>query len=548
MSQLANVNTTDLGQAMQLACRCMSRIFDADDPVSAAFMGTVVWPDARMSFSPWHSESHGPGRHLNGLLAAEAAGVQIDDQVIRRHREVALYSYGGALPLPLNRDAVTGPLVNFCPHNLREGFHALSALATWRDDGEAADVAERSAACLLDLWSAGQGWDVDRLQTHGLNYQACQGFVHGEARMLGPLVKLHRATGSATVLELALIVADKLLAETFPAAGTYDPDAMGTTHIHSITCCLSSLAELGSHLQDAEILRRVQTFYDNGLWQLRDLIGWTPESIDQPDSDHGEANNTGDILETALILGRHGYTAAFGDAERILRCHLLPSQLRDVSFIEDPPNPDGVDGLHMVADRHLGAWGFAAPYGHRSLGKGRKAISFNMDIVGGATASVAAAWRDAVIATENMTHVNLLFDHQSAGISVKSAYENDGCLIIRVQDPKPLRVRVPSWAMAGLAVEGPGLGTGEGPSWRVLGDHVLIPRPQVDADIRILLPLAEQEVVLSPSLHRQPIRLWLAGDAPIAMDCWDADWTFFAALAPSPERVSSCLPGSPDSR
>ena len=65
----------------------------------------------------------------------------------------------------------------------------------------------------------------------------------------------------------------------------------------------------------------------------------------------------------------------------------------------------------------------------------------------------------------------------------------------------------------------------------MLGDHVLIPRPQVDADIRILLPMAEEEVVLSQPLHRQPIRLQLAGDAPIAMDCWDADWTFFPALA-----------------
>ncbi|MBT4608901.1 MAG: hypothetical protein HOC05_02595 [Gemmatimonadetes bacterium] len=350
--------------------------------------------------------------------------------------------------------------------------------------------------------------------------------------MLGPLVKLHRVTASPAVLELALVVADKMMTDVFVEDGSYDPQRMGTTHIHSITCCLSSLAELGSHLQDVSILQRVRAFYDNGLWQLRDLIGWTPESIDQPDSDHGEANNTGDILETALILGRHGAAHAFADAERILRCHLLPSQLRDASFIENPPNPDGIDGLHNVADRHLGAWGFPAPYGHRSLGKGRKNTSFNMDIVGGACASVAAAWRDAVTTDASGIQVNLLFDHESAAATVSSPYASGGRLIVCVRRPQLLRIRIPPWATSSLRVEGPGLGLASDattPTWRVLGDHLVIPHPVVGANIDVHLPLTVQEVTLSPTLHRNPIRLRLGGDAPAAMDCWDADWTYFPA-------------------
>jgi len=75
------------------------------------------------------------------MLAVEAAGIEVDEQVIRHHRATAFFSYGGALPLPLNRQQVDGPLVNFCPHNLREGFHALSALGTWRHDEEAVQLA-----------------------------------------------------------------------------------------------------------------------------------------------------------------------------------------------------------------------------------------------------------------------------------------------------------------------------------------------------------------------------------------------------------------------
>jgi hypothetical protein len=55
----------------------------------------------------------------------------------------------------------------------------------------------------------------------------------------------------------------------------------------------------------------------------------------------------------------------------------------------------------------------------------------------------------------------------------------------------------------------------------------LIPRPVVGANIDVHLPLTQQEVTLSPTLHRNPIRLRLCGDAPVAMDCWDADWTYF---------------------
>ena len=85
-------------------------------------------------------------------------------------------------------------------------------------------------------------------------------------------------------------------------------------------------------------------------------MGWVIESgLDGAPPDLGEVNNTGDIVETALILGRWGYTDYYHDAERILRCHLLPSQLRDNAFIQNPPNPDNEDGMRNVAERHLGA-------------------------------------------------------------------------------------------------------------------------------------------------------------------------------------------------
>ena len=97
------------------------------------------------------------------------------------------------------------------------------------------------------------------------------------------------------------------------------------------------------------------------------------------------------------------------DAEHILRGHLLPSQLCDVSWIVDTPDPDNINGLRDVANRHLGAFGFPAPYGHAPLDY--EEIRFNMDVVGGATGSLCEAWRTTVPRGTAVARVNMLFDY-----------------------------------------------------------------------------------------------------------------------------------------
>ena len=74
----------------------------------------------------------------------------------------------------------------------------------------------------------------------------------------------------------------------------------------------------------------------------------------------GEVNNSGDVVETALTLCRAtGFPELYEDVERIVRGHMLPSQLRDTSWI--PASDGATDGTTDVAERHVGAWGFPAP-------------------------------------------------------------------------------------------------------------------------------------------------------------------------------------------
>ena len=152
MPTLSHVNTSDIRSAIELGCKTMSSVFNADDS-DIPFFASEVLPNPQLSFSSVHSESHVPGRHLNALLTAEdVAGITIDEEVIEKHSNAAFFSYSGSAPLPLNRDDLTGPLINFNEHNIREGFHALFALVKYRGSHRAAEIAQTSITFLLELW------------------------------------------------------------------------------------------------------------------------------------------------------------------------------------------------------------------------------------------------------------------------------------------------------------------------------------------------------------------------------------------------------------
>jgi hypothetical protein len=345
-------------------------------------------------------------------------------------------------------------------------------------------------------------------------------FVTGLARAIGPLVKYYEATGYGPALDLAIVLKEKTINEVFTEEGGYAPEIFAT-HTHSTTCTMSSLAQLADLTSDSTLMNRVKTFYDNGLWDIRDALGWVIESSREDASpDNGEVNNTGDIVETALILGSWGYTDYYEDTERILRGHLLPSQLRDISFIQEPPNPEGEDGKRDVANRHLGAFGFPAPYGHQAIETSH--VSFNMDIVGGAVGSLCEAYREITRFDAAGHWVNLLFDHETDAIKVQSPYTGPG-LRVRTKHPAPLFVRIPSWVdPASITVEG----TSESP--RHTNGYLFIGEPPVNRGLSFNFPIPEQEIQLK---HRtREIRTRLRGDAVVAMQNFGADLTFFDPL------------------
>lgn len=514
-ARVKNVNTTSIRDAMELGCRTMQSVFDADDHANPFFLSSV-WPKAQLSFSENHSEAHVPGRHLNALLNAEdALGVPVEDASIEKLTRAAFLSYSGPVPLPLNREKIGGKPVRFIAHNIREGFHALYALVKYRKSEPAREMAEKSVAAINNYWNADRGWEKSALEKMGLTVIGEPGpFVTGIARSLGPLVKYYRATQYTPALELATTLKDKLIRECFTEDGGYSIEKLGM-HVHSATCVMSSLAQYAELKNDAALIRRVQKFFDNGLRQVSNDLGWSIEAA-HPDWVRGEANNTGDILETALILGSMVDSNYYQRAERILRGHLLPCQLRDTSWIRNPPNPNGEDGKRNVADRHLGAFGFPAPYGHKPVGL--KEISFNMDIVGGAVGSLCEAYRSATQFGDFGHRVNLLMDHETDAIAVRSPYTHDA-LTIELRKPGVLSVRLPQWLKQDeVSVDGTAVPVRKGP-------YLVFTNIAVGKPVHLRMPLKTSTIMLE---HRtQRIRVNLKGDSVVAMENFGQPLTYF---------------------
>ena len=92
------------------------------------------------------------------------------------------------------------------------------------------------------------------------------------------------------------------------------------THMHSITGTITGLIDYGILAGDETIIEGARRAYDVGMRPFRSSYGWVKEFRWAPwlaeplqaagyagfDINRGEANNTGDLIEAALLLGKAG--------------------------------------------------------------------------------------------------------------------------------------------------------------------------------------------------------------------------------------------------
>lgn len=464
MNKYVNVNKRDLRLALKSALPPMMTFFDPVHGNIPYFGNAMTGEDWGNSHSTTFSMAHIPGRWLNGLLNAEDVlgkeTAALNETAVDTLAHWARYSISASklyFPPCINEDT-TEPILKTDLHNLREVMQALAALVKFREDAEA-------KVCGLKLidavdkyfdYATGQFREEQWAQETGGSLYKWGAMKEEETtfpitfgRYIGPLVKFYKATGEVKALKQAIALKDVCFRDVLNAQGDYDVRVFGG-HTHSTTSMISSLSLLGDVLGDRTILERCKAFLENGLKQIAVDFGWCIENYARQD-DVGEINNTADILETCLILGKWGYSGYYARAERILRAHLLPAQLLDTHFIPDPDNEQEPTRYRM-ASRSKGAFGFPCPYGHEDH-EGAW-ISFNWDIVGGGSEGLSEAIREQCTFNGTLYSVNLLFDMENSVFSFRNPYDGEGVAEIEAHKTvKALRVRIPGHC-TGVHVEG----------------------------------------------------------------------------------------------
>jgi len=533
-TKLRDVNTTSIVDAVRLGCDTMSCLFDADHD-NRPYSVIRLRPVAQFNIGNF-SDAQIPGRHLHALLSAERnMHVALDENAVEKHTRIAFNSFSGALPLPVNRTGVDGKLDLFRPVDLAHALNALFSLVAFRQSTRAQEIAERCIATCLELWDPEKGWNREVIESHAIRYNDPfpeAPFIAGIAMALGPLSRYEHLTNSPNAGRLVGRLRDRLLDGFFLASGEYDPARLGS-HVHNIVYTLASLAQHATLAADDTAKERVRQFYDAGLKQMSNQIGWalefagpSPSPGFPPQSmfpDKGELGNTAKILETALELGRWGGAQYYDDAERIIRGHVLPSQFRDMSFMEEPPNPEGSDDRHNVRERIRGAWGYCAPYGLMPYARGPQGpfMLTTADVVGAVVSALAEASAHASTFVLNTYMINLWFDSDTPELAINSPYTHP---TLRITAKKPGRVylRKPRWLRES---ELPGVGDLKG------GDHPGYARLEEGVGGAITLPITLPPHDLELTCRDRHIRAQARGDEISAMQNLGSDWLFFDTIS-----------------
>ena len=335
-------------------------------------------------------------------------------------------------------------------HNMREGLYGLWALMHTDEVDWARAEAERMLETLDRLTDDSGRWSPELAADLGMG-DRCWGLsVPNAARMVDPLLAVHRLTGGPIALRLAEAYARAGLAEVFTAEGRFAPMDRSSGHVHSITSSLSGMTEFALLTGDAEMPAACRRIMDVGVPEYFSSWGWGDEVFPEHPADEvsrGEINQTGDVIRTALLLGEAGEARYYELAERLLRSMLLPTQHREEElrrFLRDNEHPTR-DAERDVIARSVGGYSMQLP--NDRMAEGDWPIQ-TQDITSGAVHALAECRRHRTTFREGTVSVNLLLDYEGEAVSLRSALPLVGRIAFTAHQDLRLRVRVPDWVDA----------------------------------------------------------------------------------------------------
>ncbi len=443
------VNDTDLLLAIREGMHPMTEWYDRKHHDLPYFWNYVTGPKYGNSHHPSYSCVHTVGRWLDALVnAEEITAKKVPEEIYEKLSYWVSAVFENETGMMGNLDPESFRWEKTCDlHNLREAMYGFAALLKRNpDDAKAKQGAEH----LIDMVDRYTDFETGEWKC-GLYEEECGGKVECGAsskqeiyrfsstlgRYIGGLVRLYQVFPLGKALEQAVRLTQTAFRVVLGEDGGFSADRFAK-HFHSTSSMISGIAMLGALIRDHAILERVRRFMENGYYEMALDFRWCLENDAREDDMVGEINNTGDFLEACLCLGDAGYGEYYDRADRMIRCHLLPAQLLDVSFLSDEASDD--DAVHKMASRMKGAFGFPCPYGHE-YAPGSD-ISFNWDIVGGGVSSLCQAYRRVVSEVNGILSVNMQFSCEDEKIRYRDPYP-DGVMELLLKKDMGVRVCLP---------------------------------------------------------------------------------------------------------
>ncbi len=444
---------------------------------------------------------HDVARAIHAIgMAEQATGESIDKAIWNDLADLQMALFDEADNLPGMADDKTGERFVHL-HNIRESTHALTALIR-RGDERAREWSRRMIRAVRFALDDDGTIHLGRLPSYvsDYNHQPSQ-----EGRAVDALVRNYRVTGDEVALELAGLMTSYALKHCFTPEGRVKEEA--GTHGHSLNAMVAGMLDFACVANDANLLEQVKAIYDVGCPRFNSSFGWSMESLHKFHP-RGESNNTGDLLRAALLLGHAGWPKYFEDAERILRGHLLPSQVIDVDDLPDEPDETD-DSRHRRASRLRGGFSFPTPNDYLLH---RDATIATYDITSGAVDGICESLWSIITSDNAGLRVNLLLSHEAEGVRVTSHLSREGRLEIENRSGRNLLVRIPSW----VEKKNVRLKVNAAEASRTfIGAYLLLAGDQTPSSSVITFPLREARTVESICFENYTID-W-RGDQIVAM-------------------------------
>ena len=396
------------------------------------------------------------------------------------------------------------------PHNLRESLLAYTALVRHRQSRWAEEQGRRLVKAVASLIeddgqmdyaglakAVSQPLTADRLMVQRSPRGAWFNAVASTGRALESLVLFHEATGDEATKQLAKRLAEIHFRNVIDVDGKVRAELRAAdcvSHTHSYCGTLRGLLLYGLATADRKYVEAVSRTYRRGLWGAAiSHSGWTPHDQGKiiwsgPEGDPlGEHGSCGDVAQIALWLAlRDGQPDLLDDVERLVRARLLPAQIKSPS-----------------APRQDGGWGvYTHPFGQGAI----------LDVFAAVLHSLADIHRHIVTtAADGTVSVNMHFDTQTPLVTLHARRAAEASLEVRLQEDRPLRIRVPGWASR----DSVRLSAGDrNLPLRWDGGYVLVDKGSTGSDGTIILrhDLPERETIEEMPVSQRRFRLTWRGD------------------------------------